>query len=182
MRLFALASMLTTAACASAPPPTVASPPVDEPRQLAPLLPSGAAELRYNPARCPCSPWEVKLKSGWERVQLVDGSEDGRLLEELESQLKAGRDQPTKPNPLALVEPLEEAARDGAGHPHGQLLIRGLATPKEGPSQAPSTESSQPPADAASPPAAPQPETAPGAVIAPVEATPPDAPSGVTAP
>lgn len=177
MRLLALASMLMTAACASGPPPVVASPTTQEPRLSVPSLPSGSAQLRYNPARCPCTPWEVKLSSGWERVQLMDGTEDGGLLERLEGQLKAGVDKPAGQSHRALVEALEERKPDGAGHSHGLLLVKGLAVPDEAPPRPQAPQTGTPAGEGALPQTAPPSQTVPEAKIAPAPETKP-APAG----
>jgi hypothetical protein len=40
-------------------------------------------EARYNPAPCPCPPFELRLGPRWVRVVLVYSEEEGALVEEL---------------------------------------------------------------------------------------------------
>ena len=56
--------------------PTPAPLPTDE-------LAEGPGEVRHNPARCPCPPWEVRVGRRWERVHVEDVSEEGTYVEAL---------------------------------------------------------------------------------------------------
>ncbi len=68
--------------CAAGPKKTI---PASEPK----LLTNGEVELRFNPASCPCSPWEARVDSGWIRVVVDGSSEEGSMASEL---LKKGRE------------------------------------------------------------------------------------------
>lgn len=91
-------ALLLLAGCASAPPATVAPPPLTAVEVTGAMLSAAAEspwfEVRYNPCPCDCPPFEVRLGNQWLRAALRPADDEpptSELVAAAAEDLAAGR-------------------------------------------------------------------------------------------